>query len=90
MTKFNITIVVFQGNPGITDQEIGRLASVFSPQELSSIAVNYLGIKEYELKNMDYEHRGDTEAYKREILKTWKYRNPSPDAKSVNVLMFEN
>ena len=86
MIKFNITIDVFQGNPGITDQEISRLASVFSPQELSSIALDYLGIKQTDLDNWKYEHPSEAEAYKRKILTKWTYSNPSPDAKSVKVL----
>ena len=78
-----------QDNTRITDKGIGKLASVFSPGKMSTFTVNYLEIKQDEVETMDEQYT-DKEKYKREILKAWKYRNRSPDHKSVNGLIFQN
>ena len=60
----------------LTNRHYVRLGRAISSPDMESIALGYLNINEEIIKSLRYEHRGNSEAFNRDILKKWAYRNP--------------
>ena len=63
----------------LTNLQYVRLGRAISSLNMESIALGYLNFDDETIKNLHYEHRGNAEAFNRDILKRWAYQNPSPD-----------
>ena len=70
MKKYIVT-----GNLRIRSVYVRLGRAIFSP-DMESIALGYPNIDEEIIKSLRYEHRGNSEAFNRDILKRWAYRNP--------------
>ena len=60
----------------LTNRHYVRLGRAISSPDMESIALGYLNIDDEIIKSLRYEHRGNSEAFNRDILKRWAYRNP--------------
>ena len=60
----------------LTNRQYVRLGRAISSPDIESIALGYLNIDDEIIKSLRYEHRGNSEAFNRDILKRWAYRNP--------------
>ena len=52
----------------IHDREIARLAPMFSPSTLETVALQHFGVSVVEASSLKASHRENTEAFKRELL----------------------
>ncbi len=59
----------------LTEKQIADLASSFSPAKLKTTALRFLGLKQRHLHDLDSASRENQEEMKREILRTWAWRN---------------
>ena len=59
----------------LTNPQIASLGSAIAADSMASIAISYMGIDNETMKNIDRDTR-NAEAFNREILKQWTYRNP--------------
>ena len=71
----------------LTNLQMVLLGRAISSHNMESIALGYLKFDEETLKSLRYEHRENPEAFDRDILKRWAYRNPGPD--QVRVMIFK-
>ena len=71
------------GENQLTNNQIVRLARCISSQNMESIAVGYLDIDDPIIKNMKYENRDNMEAFNREIIRHWMYKNPESNQTQV-------
>ena len=58
----------------LNDGELSRLASEITPENLTTIAINYLGFKIVDIDNLRSATRHDVEDFKRRILIDWRNR----------------
>ena len=63
----------------LSNRQYVQLGRAISSPDMESIAVGYLNFDEETIKSLRYEHRGNTEAFNRDILRRWVYQNPGPD-----------
>ena len=63
----------------LTNPHYVRLGRAIASPDMESIALGYLNFDDETIKNLQYEHRGNAEAFNRDILKRWAYQNPGPD-----------
>ena len=65
----------------ISDKEIpiSHLAAAISAQNMEAIAERYLSIDAATVRNIHYDNRWNAEAFNREILRHWAYKNHGPD-----------
>ena len=61
----------------LTTGQITFLAEAITPQNLKTIAMGYLDIDDTRITMEEYQHRLNVPAFKREIIKIWKYKNSS-------------
>ena len=59
---------VLQLSSEILDREVARLAPLFSPDTLETVALQYFCISEATTSNLKASHRENIEAFKRELL----------------------
>ena len=69
----------------VTDAHIASLAAVIATKHMESIAEKYLGIDWEAIENLKAEHRGDTEAINRSIIRKWAFKNPGQEQVKVSV-----
>ena len=74
----------------IKDSELARIAKKISVQTLRCVAVEYLGLTEVEVKNMEEEHGADKNRFSRDILCSWRNRNPAKNAREVRTFVKAN
>ena len=60
----------------LTNRQYVHLGQTISSSDLESIALGYFNIEKETIKNLHYEHRGNAEAFNRDVLKRWAYQNP--------------
>ena len=65
----------------LTNKQIVRLASAISAKKMAAIAEGYMDIDGATIKNKKYENKDDAEAFNREIIKLWLYKNPYDQVK---------
>ena len=78
------------GDGQLTNNQIVRLAAAISSRDMESIALGYLGIEEETIKNFKDARRDNLEAFNRDIIQHWVYKNPEEDQVGVrkNSLLF--
>ena len=59
----------------LTNHQYVQLGRAISSPNMESIALGYLNFDEETIKNLHYEHRGNAEAFNRDILKRWANHN---------------
>ena len=75
----------------LTGGQIARLAAAISGRDIGVIAEGYMNISSETVKNLLYENRGDTEAYNRHIIRTWRNKNPEHQVEvSYNISNIDN
>ena len=65
----------------LTRRQIVRLASAISADAMESIAEGYMNLSSETLKNLWRENQGKAEAFSREIIRHWIYKNPDDQVK---------
>ena len=70
----------------LTNLQYVRLGKAISIHNMESIALGYFNIDEETIKNLHYEHRGNAEAFNRDILKMWA--NMHSDSNQVKVSFY--
>ena len=60
----------------LTDEQIEHLAEGINTQSLETIAGSFLGLDEAKIKSIKKDQQFDAERFNKEILKTWKNKNP--------------
>ena len=60
--------LTFQLPSSISDPEIARLAPLFSPSTLETVAIQHFGVSAAQASSLKASHRENTEAFKRELL----------------------
>ena len=73
----------------ITRSQIVRLASTISADNMASIAEGYMDIDDATIKNLQYENKDNAEAFNREIIRRWTYRNSENQIK-VDIQLFKH
>ena len=68
----------------LTNNQIVRLARAISGRDMESIALGYLGIEEETIKNFRDARRDNIEAFNRDIIQHWGYKNPEPNQMQVS------
>ena len=61
---------------GLSNRQYVLLGRSISSPDMESIALGYLNFDEETIKSLRYEHRGNAEAFNRDILRRWAYQNP--------------
>ena len=64
----------------LTNKQIVRLASAISAENMGSIAEDYMDISHETVKNIRCD-ASNSEAFIRDIIRHWMYRNPEHQAK---------
>ena len=59
----------------LTNRQIVRLAAAISANNMAAIAEGYMDISDETIKNKKYENKDDAQAFNREIIKVWVYKN---------------
>ena len=62
-------------NLKITGPQRARLAAKISKPNMKSIALAFLGLDDEIIGNLDDAKKDDFEAFNREVLKQWEYKN---------------
>ena len=65
----------------LTQNQIVRLASSISMNNMAAIAEGYMDISDEVVKNKKSENKDDAEAFNREIIKIWRNKNPDNQIK---------
>ena len=73
--------VVLQLPTGIADSEISKLASLFSPNTLETVALQHLGISQAQIDTAKADNLLNTEGFKRELL--YKFKNKGHNRKVI-------
>ena len=60
----------------LTRKQIVRLAAAISADNMAAIAEGYMDIDDVTIKNLQYENKGQAQAFNRDIIKYWKCKNP--------------
>ena len=62
----------------VTRKQIVRLAAAISADNMATIAEGYMDIDDATIKNLQYENKGQAQAFNREILRYWANKNSGP------------
>ena len=65
----------------INDEELNKIGSGVSSNNLMDIARQYLNIPEHDIVTYETSVRGDIKRLKFKILEQWRNQNPGPDAR---------
>ena len=60
----------------LTNEQRVQLSVAISANSMVKIALAYLNLSDADVKNIQNDEKGNSEAQNREILKAWSYRNP--------------
>ena len=71
----------------LTNRHYVRLGRAISSSDMESIAVGYLNIDKAVIKSLKDSHRENTEAFNRDIIEKWAYRNSGPDQVKVRLIL---
>ena len=63
----------------LTNKQRVRLAASISKPNMKSIALGYFDLEREALKNLESENLDDTEAFNREVIERWEFRNSGRD-----------
>ena len=62
-----IVVSLLQLPSRIEDSEIARLAALFSPFTLETVAIRYLGVSKADVDNFKFERKDDSDGFKRDL-----------------------
>ena len=68
----------------LTPRQIVRLAAAISADNMATIARGYMNIPSETIENISIKNKDDTDAFKRQILKYWRNKNPKDQVKVNN------
>ena len=75
-----------EGTEGrLTNRQIVRLAHDITYRNMKSIAEGYMDIIHEAIQSLADAKRDDTEAFSREIIRMWMYRNPGRNQVQVRI-----
>ena len=60
----------------LTRKQIVRLGAAISADNMVAIAEGYMNIDDVTIKNIQYENKGQAEAFNRDVIKYWTHKNP--------------
>ena len=69
----------------LTNQQIVRLGVEISTQAMESFAKGYLDISDARVKSLKEEHKHNTDAFNRDLITIWAYRNSDENQVEVSV-----
>ena len=67
----------------ITNRQYVELGRAISRPNMESIALGYLNIDQETIDSLKVQHRENTEAFNREIIRIWAYKNSESDQAKV-------
>ena len=70
----------------VTWKQIVRLAAAISADNMESIAEGYMDIDEATVKNLQYENKGQAQAFNGEIIRYWVNKHSGPTQIQVTTL----
>ena len=73
------------GEFSLTPSETAELAAAVSSTDMKTIAIRYLGIEPEIIVSLGDEHRGNTEAFNRDIIQRRANMNSGPNQRQVRV-----
>ena len=76
-TEFHFDLCILQLPSIISDSETSRLASLFSPNTLETLALQYLKISQAQIDTSRADNIHNSEGFKRELLRMFHYRGGS-------------
>ena len=65
----------------LTRKQIVRLAAAISANNMAAIAEGYMDIDDTTIQKKKLENKDDAQAFNREMIKTWLYKNPDNQIK---------
>ena len=74
-----------EGSGQLTNRQYVQLGRAISSPDMESIALGYLNVDLMIIKSKQFEHRGNSEAFNRDILRRWANRNPGPNQVQVKI-----
>ena len=69
----------------LSGSQIVRLAKEISTQAMESFAEGYLEIRDTTIKSLKEQHKNNMEAFNRDLIRTWTYKNPGECQVEVSV-----
>ena len=60
----------------LSNQQFVRLGLEISTPAMESLAEGYLGINDARIKSLKEQHKNNMDAFNRELIRDWLYRNP--------------
>ena len=69
----------------LSNQQIVRLGVEISTQAMESLAKGYLDISDARIKSLKEQHKNNVDAFNRELITIWSYRNPGENQVVVSV-----
>ena len=69
----------------LSPQQIVRLAAVISRRDMESIAEGYMDISHETLLSLKDQHRDDTEAFNRDVIRRWAYKPENCGSQQIQV-----
>ena len=68
----------------LTNYQIVSLAAAISSPNMETIAFGYMDFSDELIKSLKNEHRGNAEAFNRDIINKWASKNSGPDQVKVS------
>ena len=68
-----------RGDWSLAASEIAQLAEAISSTNMTTIAIRYLDIDPETTESLREKHRGNTEAFNRDIIQRWANMNSGPN-----------
>ena len=67
------------GRDKLTNKDIIRLAEAIAAKHMEEIAMLYFDIDWEVVENSKKDHRDDAQAFNRDMIRKWAYKNPGPN-----------
>ena len=87
MATFDGNEIEMEGR--LTNLQHVRLGRAISSSDMESIALGYMNIDKAVIKSLKDTHRGNTEAFNRDIIELWANRNSGPDQIKVRLIFLK-
>ena len=76
-TEFHVDLRILQLPSRLNDSQISRLALLFSPNTLETVALQHLGISQAQISTAKADNLLNNEGFKRELLLMFQYQGGS-------------
>ena len=77
-------MATYDGNSGLTDDLIERLAESIEVTKMETIAISYFKIPSETVANIEKDKRGNSTGFNRSLLNLWKCMNPGDNQVQVS------